>query len=88
MRLFESYVIWTMLALAIAQPARAQTLNQALANAYLNNPTLRAAQVELRRVDEQVPQARAGWRPQAEVTGGGALSQGGRTLTSRWSLPA
>jgi TolC family type I secretion outer membrane protein len=84
MRLFESYVIGTMLALAIAQPARAQTLNQALANAYLNNPTLRAAQVELRRVDEQVPQARAGWRPQAEVTagGGGALSQGGSQRTN------
>ena len=60
------------------RPSRAQTLNEALASAYLNNPTLRAAQAELRRVDEQVPQARAGWRPQAEVTtgGGGALSEG------------
>ena len=59
-------------------PSTAQTLNEALASAYVSNPTLRAAQAELRRTDEQVPQALAGWRPQADVTAGGgvAASQG------------
>ena len=58
----------SVVALAGIGPSTAQTLNEALASAYLSNPTLRAAQAELRRTDEQVPQALAGWRPQADVT--------------------
>jgi TolC family type I secretion outer membrane protein len=67
-----------LVALAGIGPSRAQTLNEALASAYLSNPTLQAAQAELRRTDEEVPQALAGWRPQADLTGGGGgvASQG------------
>ncbi len=45
--------------------ARAQprTLQDALAAAYSNNPTLQAARAQLRATDEGVPQALAGWRP-------------------------
>ncbi|MBR0655586.1 TolC family outer membrane protein [Roseomonas arctica] len=46
-----------------AVPADAQTLREALAAAYANNPSLLAARAQLRAVDENVPQALAGWRP-------------------------
>ncbi len=51
-------------------PARAQvfTLNDALALTYATNPALLAARAQLRAVDENVPQALAGWRPQVTIT--------------------
>jgi outer membrane protein len=52
-----------------ARPAAAQTLQEALALAYANNPTLQSARAQLRAVDENVPQALAGWRPTVQVTG-------------------
>ena len=52
--------------------ADAQTLNNALAAAYSNNPTLNAARAQLRGVDEGVAQALSGWRPQVF----GSLSAG------------
>jgi outer membrane protein len=50
-------------------PAGAQTLAEALADAYTTNPTLDAARVELRAVNEGVPQALANWRPEVFLTG-------------------
>ena len=50
-------------------PAGAQTLTEALADAYATNPTLGAARAELRAVNEGVPQALANWRPEVFVTG-------------------
>jgi outer membrane protein len=55
------------LALFAAAPARGQTLQEALALAYSNNPTLLSARAALRAVDENVPQALAGWRPQVSI---------------------
>ncbi|UPY39218.1 TolC family outer membrane protein [Sediminicoccus sp. KRV36] len=52
-----------------AGPARSQTLQEALAQAYNNNPTLLAARAQLRGVDEGVPQALAGWRPTVVMAG-------------------
>ena len=52
----------------LAGPAAAETLPEALAKAYLNNPTLLAARAELRVVDEGVPQALSGWRPTVSAT--------------------
>lgn len=56
------------LALATA-PGRAvaQPLPDALSQAYSNNPTLLAARAQLRAVDENVPQALAGWRPTVSI---------------------
>ena len=45
------------------QPVAAQTLDQALATAYANNPTLAAQRAAQRATDEGVPQALSGWRP-------------------------
>ena len=51
--------------------AGAETLDQAMARAYSSNPQLLASRQELKRVDEQVALATAGWRPQASVIAGG-----------------
>lgn len=45
----------SMAALAAAAPAQADTLQEALTEAYLNNPTLAAARAQLRATDENVP---------------------------------
>ena len=53
------------------------TLQEALAAAYSDNPTLQAARAQLRATDEGVPAAIAGWRPQVSITGsvGGAYGE-------------
>src|SRR6201987_1406539 len=74
----------------------AQTMPQALAEAYNTNPQLLAQRALLRATDEQVPQALSFWRPQVTFNGlvGGARSAvtpgstglpslgGGRTFTT------
>ncbi len=55
--------------MASLTPAGAQTLAEALADAYSTNPTLGAARAELRAVNEGVPQALANWRPEIFLTG-------------------
>ncbi|MFC7538198.1 TolC family protein [Siccirubricoccus deserti] len=52
---------------ALGAAAQAQTLTEALAQAYANNPALLAARANLRAVDENVPQALAGWRPTVSI---------------------
>ncbi|HTV89493.1 MAG TPA: TolC family outer membrane protein, partial [Stellaceae bacterium] len=53
-------VAWLFVA---AHPAAAQTLTEAFAYAYNNNPQLLAQRASLRATDESVPQALANWRP-------------------------
>src|SRR5215472_7853720 len=48
---------------------RAQTLTDALAEAYNTNPQLLAQRALLRATDEQVPQALSFWRPTVAFTG-------------------
>ncbi len=52
------------------------TLQEALASAYLTNPTLQAERANLRSIDENVPTAVAGWRPTISVTTSGTLESG------------
>lgn len=52
-----------------AAGASAQTLEEALAAAYNNNPSLAAERAALRATDEQVPQALSGWRPTVSING-------------------
>jgi len=49
-------------------PAWAETLKEALALAYQTNPTLLAQRANQRALDESIVQARAGLRPQLDVT--------------------
>jgi outer membrane protein len=51
------------IAAAAIQPAFAETLQQALARAYENNPQLNAQRAIVRQNDEQVSQALSGYRP-------------------------
>ena len=75
--------------------AQARTLQEALAAAYSNNPTLQTSRAQLRATDEGVPQALAGWRPTVIVSGTvgygfGELTQsttGRSSVTSRLNRP-
>ncbi len=62
-------------------PVFGETLEEALASAYENNPVLRAERAGLRATDEGVSQALSGWRPNVSVTG----SQGWQSTDSRTS---
>lgn len=67
---------------ALIAPAAAQSLQEALAMAYANNPNLQAARAQLRAVDENVPQALSGWRPTVQVAGSIGTAQGRNTNTA------
>ena len=73
-------------------PAAAETLAEALADAYLTNPQLLAARARLRAVDENVPQALSNWRPTVSMNGNTQVQQQDRTLngvnTSNTAWPA
>jgi TolC family type I secretion outer membrane protein len=56
-------------ALAPAGPAAAETLDEALAATYADNPEIEAQRARLRAINEEVPQALSGWRPTLRATG-------------------
>jgi outer membrane protein len=60
----------TVLLMAFAGPAPtlADTIEAALVRAYQGNPQLNAQRAQTRSIDENVPQALAGYRPQAAAT--------------------
>ncbi len=49
--------------------ARAETLTEALVDAYQTNPGLLAQRARLRAIDERVPQALSNWRPTVTISG-------------------
>ncbi len=53
-----------------AAPGSAETLREALLQAYQGNPTITASRAEQRANDENVPIAKAAGRPSVSVTGG------------------
>ncbi|WP_339715854.1 TolC family outer membrane protein [uncultured Sneathiella sp.] len=58
--------------IAITMPmswVNAETLQDALASTYQNNPSLLAQRANVRGVDENVPQALSGWRPEVYAIG-------------------
>jgi outer membrane protein len=60
-------------AASCARPVSAETLDEALANAYLINPSLNAERARLRATDEQVAIAKSGFRPNINATGDAAF---------------
>ncbi|HTR16607.1 MAG TPA: TolC family outer membrane protein [Acetobacteraceae bacterium] len=60
-----------------------RTLQQALAAAYANNPVLLQERANLRSVDEGVPTALAGWRPQVSVTTSAGYGDGDNKLSTQ-----
>ncbi|MCH7555754.1 MAG: TolC family outer membrane protein, partial [Proteobacteria bacterium] len=65
---FKGMSVGLLVLVALAGEAGSETLDQALAAAYLNNPILLGERVSLRSTDEQVPRALSGWRPTVRVT--------------------
>ncbi|MBV9077496.1 MAG: TolC family protein, partial [Methylobacteriaceae bacterium] len=66
----------------LAGPAGAETIDGALARAYLGNPTLDAQRANVRATDENVPRALSGYRPSVVATANaGALNTSG-SITS------
>jgi outer membrane protein len=69
--------------------ARGDTLESALVQAYINNPTLNAQRAAVRATDENVPQALSGYRPKITITGtGGQQSMSSTTRVVSPNLPA
>jgi TolC family type I secretion outer membrane protein len=64
-----------LLTLTAAFTARAETLMEALATTYATNPALAAQRAQQRQLDEQVPQALSGWRPQVNIIGSAGRSR-------------
>jgi len=50
-------------------PVSAQSIEEALAAAYMSNPTLQARRAQVRAADEGVPLALSNWRPTVSVAG-------------------
>jgi TolC family type I secretion outer membrane protein len=62
-------------------PAGAQSLEEALARAYVSNPTIESQRAQLRATDELVPQALSGYRPTVEAGADAVNSNVTRRLT-------
>jgi outer membrane protein len=72
-----------------ASLAHGETLQSALVQAYLNNPSLNAQRASVRVTDENVPQALSGYRPKITVTAtGGQQSLSSTTRVVSPNLPA
>jgi outer membrane protein len=81
-----------LLAPSFTSVAQAESLAEALAEAYERNPELAAQRAQLRVIDEQVPAALAGGRPafgmrlNFDQAGLGAFNDNGRTYTAGGSV--
>ncbi|MBB4265003.1 TolC family outer membrane protein [Roseospira visakhapatnamensis] len=62
-------LVWT------STPVLAQSIEEALAAAYMNNPTLQARRAQLRATDQGVPIALSNWRPTVSVSGEAGLQR-------------
>ncbi len=67
--IFGALLLMALAQVGSANRVDAQTLNDALTAAYLNNPTLLGQRARVRAVDEQVPQALSNWRPSINLSG-------------------
>ena len=73
---FASFTSGVTLAATLMSPAAfAESLVEALASAYQNNPTLLAERASLRATDEGVASALSGWRPTVQIDGNAGFSE-------------
>src|SRR3569623_1289349 len=74
---------------AMAGPAAwADTLESALMQTYVNNPTLNSQRAAVRATDENVPQALSGYRPKISVTATGGQQSVSSTTKVTTTNPA
>src|SRR4051812_15730855 len=69
------------------QPALSDTLEQALAYAYANNPQINSQRAVVRAIDEGVPTALAGYRPRVAVTANAGTQSLSTTIREIGSSP-
>jgi outer membrane protein len=74
-RALASVAFLALTAGLVSAPASAETLQEAIALAYRTNPTLLAQRANQRALDESVPQARAGLRPNIDLTASASYSR-------------
>ena len=67
--------------LMVVGPASAESLSEALAAAYSDNPTLNAQRASLRATDEGVPQALSGYRPTVTANASAGIQNTNQTGT-------
>jgi len=68
------------------EAAYAETLWDALVSTYLSNPELLSQRASLRALDEDVPQALAGWRPTVSFSGSAGVNRSDSSITSESTL--
>lgn len=68
MRRVSVFIVLATALTGMSGVVSAQDLMKALSLAYSSNPTLQAQRARLRSVDEGVPQALSGWRPDVRFT--------------------
>ena len=68
-----AFACLAMGAIFCAHPVAAETLQEALSNAYLINPVLSSERARLRATDEQVAVAKSGLRPNISASGDAAF---------------
>ncbi len=68
---------------SVAAPAGAETMADAIALAYQNNPNLQAARANQRVTDESYVQARAGWRPTLNLNTSATYTENRSPLAAR-----
>jgi outer membrane protein len=81
-RRFTAGALTVMAWLATSPAAYSQSLEAALANAYVANPDLNAQRAAVRATDEGVPQALSGYRPRIQGTADATATYQDRTPNS------
>jgi outer membrane protein len=83
LRTWSSVAVLSLL-LGVPGPVSAETLKEALAAAYLFNPTLKGVRAQLRATDNVVANSKSGYRPTVTAT----LTDGFEDLRTRVSVPS
>ena len=68
-----------------AGPVAAESMSAALGSAYTDNPDLNSARAQLRAIDEGVPKALSGYRPQISLSGDVSTKTTRSSLLPEWS---
>lgn len=68
--LFFGFLAALFLGASLSMSVKAQTLQEAMLRAYEQHPALSAQRAGVRALDEDIDQARAGWRPSISVSTG------------------
>ncbi len=83
--MFKQTLTAVIIGLIVSFPAKSETLKQALAATYKKNPTIAAARAQQKALDENVPQARALYKPTISGQLDAAWSESSSVSSGIWS---